>query len=66
MLTLKSVCNRFFIKCILYGWKDVVKVEQNDPLKHASKLHGFPFTSSTNTEPFMGVKFLTPINGRPC
>ena len=26
-----------------------LKVEYNDPHKHASKLHGFPFTSSTNT-----------------
>ena len=28
--------------------KEAVKVEYNDPHKHASKLHGFPFTSSTN------------------
>ena len=33
----------------MHGLKDVVKVEYNDPHKHASKLHGFPFTLSTNT-----------------
>ncbi len=26
------------------GWKDVLKVEYNDPHKYASKLCGFPFT----------------------
>ena len=46
--SVKSVCNRFFIKCI-YGWKDVLKVEYNDPHKHASKLHAFPFALQTNT-----------------
>ncbi len=27
-----------------YGWKDVLKVEYNDPHKYASKLCGFPFS----------------------
>ena len=31
------------------GWKDVVKVEYNDPHKFASKLSGFLFTVQTNT-----------------
>ena len=40
--SIKSLCN-----CLLqnaYDWKDVLKVEYNDPHKFASKLHGFPFT----------------------
>ena len=32
-----------------HGWKDVLKVEYNDPHKHASKLHAFPFALQTNT-----------------
>ena len=32
-----------------YGWTDILKVEYNEPHKHAWKLHGFPFTSSTHT-----------------
>ena len=31
------------------GWKDVLKVENNNPHKYASKLRGFPFTLQTNT-----------------
>ena len=41
-----SVCNRFFYAS---GWKDVFKVEYNDPHKFAPKLRGFPFTVRTNT-----------------
>ena len=33
----------------MHGWKDVLKVEYNDPHKFASKLGGFPFTLRTNT-----------------
>ena len=33
----------------MHGWKDVLKVEHNDPHKFASKLRGFPFTVRTNT-----------------
>ena len=37
--------------------KRFLKVEYNDPHIHASKLGGFPFTSSTNTVGhFLGVK----------
>ena len=32
-----------------FGYKDVVKVENNDPHKVASKLRGFPVTLRTNT-----------------
>jgi hypothetical protein len=39
--SIKSVCNP--------GWKDVLKVEYNDPHKMASKLRGFPVTVQTNT-----------------
>ena len=49
-----------------YGWKDVLKVEYNDPHKFASKLRGFPFTERTNTIGHMGVNNLTPLNGRLC
>ena len=45
--SLKSCCNRLLQNA--YGQKDVVKVEYNDPHKHASNTLGFPFTSSTNT-----------------
>ena len=31
-----------------YGWKDVLKVENNDPHKFASKLLGFLFALRTN------------------
>ena len=43
----KSVCNRFLYNA--YGWKDVLKVEYNDPHKFASKSRGFPSTVRTNT-----------------
>ena len=33
----------------MHGWKDVLKVEYNDPHKYASVLHGFPFALRTNT-----------------
>ena len=33
----------------MHGLKDVLKVEYNDALKNASKLHGFPDTSWANT-----------------
>ena len=36
----KSVCNRLFR---MHGWKDVLKVEYNDPHKHVSIMHGFSF-----------------------
>ena len=42
--SIKSVCQPF-----VYGWKDVLKVEYNDPDKFASKLRGFPFTLQTHT-----------------
>ena len=29
-----------------YGWKDVLKVEYNDPHKFASKLRGFPYSAN--------------------
>ena len=41
--------------------KDVVKVENNAQHKHASKLHSFPFTTSTNTVGHYGG----PIFDRP-
>ena len=43
-----------------YGQKDVLKVEYYDTHKYHTKLHGFPFTSRTDT-----VGLLS-INGRPC
>ena len=45
--SIKSVCNCFLSNA--YGWKDVFKVEYNDPHKFASQLRGFPFTVRTNT-----------------
>ena len=44
--SVKSVCNRLLKNA--YGWKDVLKVEYNDPRKFASKLNGFPFALRTN------------------
>ena len=52
----------FDIQCI-DGLIDNSKAEYNDPHKFALKLRGFPFTLRTNSQPFMGVKYLTPING---
>ena len=56
-LSINSVCNRLLWNA--HGWKDVLKVEYNDPHKFASKLRGFYFTVRTNSgQPF---KNLTPI-----
>ena len=46
--SIRSICNNRLLKNA-YGWKDVLKVEYNDPHKFASKLPGFPFTLRTNT-----------------
>ena len=63
--SLKIVCNRLLYMHMIR--KIFFKVKYNDPHKYHSKLRGFPFTSSTRSiVNFMGVKFLTSINGRPC
>ena len=55
----------FVMKCIMYGLKDILEVEYNDPNTYHSKLHGFPFTSQTNTVGHFRSQILTPQNGRP-
>ena len=54
----------------IYGWKDVLKVEYNDPHKFASKLRGFPFTGRTNTVGHLWESWPTvlvdEVKGKPC
>ena len=50
---------------IYYIKKDILKVEYYDLHKYHSKLHGFPFTSRTNTRANLWSQSLTPQNGRP-
>ena len=40
--SIKSICNRLLQNA--YGWKDVLKVEYNDPHEFALKLRVFPIT----------------------
>ena len=40
---------KMFETCLLYKCIRLERCDYNDPHKHASKLHGFPFTSRTNT-----------------
>ena len=55
----------------MHGWKDVLKVEYNDPHTFATKLGGFPFTLRTNkVKNFDSRKWPTvlvgEVKGKPC
>ena len=44
------------------GKKDVAKVEYNDPHKHASKLHGFPFSRRLTQSAIYGIQIFDSDN----